>query len=141
MKKRSLSLFILLSVLAAFAFSACQATLEDEAWKSARYTEDTEFGTGEKTVTVKVVCGENSVNLTIHTDKETLADALIEHELVEGDEGAYGLYVKVVNGVKADYDTDMAYWMLNKYGKMADNGVSQENISGGESYELVYTKG
>ena len=46
---------------------------------------------------------------TINTDKEILRDALEEHNLISGEQGAYGLYVKVVNGIKADYDEDGGY--------------------------------
>lgn len=67
-------------------------------------------------------------------------DALLEHSLVAGDESEYGLYVKVVNGMTADFDVDQAYWAFYKDGEMMNTGVDGATIADGEHYELVYTK-
>ena len=106
-------------------------------WKDAKYLQDTEFGKGAKTVTVEVVVGEQSVEFEIHSDKTYLADALLEHKLIEGDDSEYGLYVKKVNGIFADYDVDKTYWGLYKNGEMMMVGVSSVEFSDGEHYELV----
>ncbi len=66
-------------------------------WENAKYLKDTEFGTGATTVQVEVKVEEQSVMFTIHTDKSNLGDALLEHNLIAGEEGAYGLYIKEVN--------------------------------------------
>ncbi len=110
-------------------------------WADAVYTENTTFGEGAVAVTVKVEAEGKSVELTVKTDKTTLGDALLEHDLIAGDEGAYGLYVKKVNGITADYDIDQSYWAFNKDGEMMMTGVDGTEIKDGEHYELVYTKG
>ena len=99
-----------------------------------------EFGKGATTVQVEVKVEEQSVTFTLHTDKTILADALLEHDLVAGDEGAYGLYVKVVNGITADYDIDQSYWSLTKNGEMLMTGVSGVTVADGEHYELTREK-
>ena len=109
-------------------------------WKNATYLKDTEFGTGSKTIAVEVKVEDKSVTFTIHTDKETLGDALLEHNLIAGEEGMYGLYVKTVNGMLADYDIDASYWSFYKGGEMMMTGVDGESISGGEHYEIIYAK-
>ena len=53
-------------------------------WDDATYGEDKSFGNGSKKVEVEVKVGEKSVTFTLNTDKENLADALLEHQLVEG---------------------------------------------------------
>ena len=83
---------------------------------------------------------EQSVTFTIKTDKEILGDALLEHDLIAGEEGDYGLYVKVVNGMTADYDVDQSYWAFYKDGEYMMTGVDGTEIADGEHYELVYTK-
>ena len=116
---------------------------EDEPqglWKNATYLKDTEFGAGSKTIAVEVKVDDKSVTFTIHTDKTTLGDALIEHGLIVGETGMYGLYVKTVNGMLADYDIDGSYWSFYKGGEMMMTGVDGEPISGGEHYEIVYAK-
>ena len=109
-------------------------------WKDAKYVKDTEIGKGEKTVITEVRAGDNSIVFTIHTDKETLGEALTEHKLIEGEKGPYGLYVKVVNGIRADYDEDKSYWSLTKKGEPVTTGVDSTKIADNEHYELVYTK-
>ena len=109
-------------------------------WTNATYTSDQTFGNGSKTVKVDVKAGEYSVTLTINTDRDILGDALLDHNLVEGENGQYGLYIKKVNGITADYDIDASYWGFYKGGEYMMTGVDQTSISGGEHYELVYTK-
>ena len=109
---------------------------------TACYTEDTTLGSGSKTITVTVKDHEGkAVVFTIKTDANTVGDALLENELIAGDQGAYGMYVKVVNGLRADYDKDKAYWGFNINGEMAMTGVDQTELTDGGVYELVYTIG
>ena len=119
---------------------ASQEDAPEGLWKNATYLKDTEFGTGSKTIAVEVKVEDKSVTFTIHTDKETLGDALLEHNLIAGEEGMYGLYVKTVNGMLADYDIDASYWSFYKGGEMMMTGVDGESISGGEHYEIIYAK-
>jgi len=111
-----------------------------DLWQNATYTEDTVLGDGSKVLTVKVVAENKSINLYIYTDKTTLGDALSEHNLISGEIGAYGLYVKTVNGIYADYNTTKSYWSINKNGEYMSTGVDSEIIEEGSTYELVYTK-
>ena len=52
----------------------------------------------------------------------------------------YGLYVKFVNGIEADYDNDQTYWALYKSGEYMLTGVDTTVISDGEHYELSKEK-
>ncbi len=70
----------------------------------------------------------------INTDKETVGEALIELGLLEGDEGPYGLYVKAVNGITADYDKDGKYWAFYINGEYAISGVDTTKIEEGKGY-------
>ena len=109
---------------------------------TARYAEDTTLGDGSKTITVTVKDNEGkAVIFTIKTDAKTVGDALMENELIAGDEGQYGLYVKVVNGLRADYDKDKAYWGFNVNGEASFTGVDMTDLVDGGVYELVYTVG
>ena len=114
-----------------------QAENQNDIWTNALYQNDIEIGEGAKTVQVEVKAGEKSVTFTIHTDKETLGDALLEHNLIAGEKGAYGLYIKLVNGIEADYDKDGTYWAFYKNGEMMMVGVDGAVIADGEHYELI----
>ncbi len=120
--------------------TASVETQSDSLWDTATYTEDKTFGEGAKSVGVELIVGDKSITFTLKTDKENLADALLEHNLVEGDNGAYGLYIKKVNGIVADYDVDKSYWSLSKGGEMLMTGASETKISDGEKYEITYAK-
>ena len=109
-------------------------------WADATYLEDKTFGEGAKTIVVKVVAEEKTVSFTIKTDAETLGEALLAHSLVEGEQGQYGLYIKKVNGMTADYDVDQTYWGLTKNGEYVMSGADTTNIADGEQYELTRTK-
>ena len=106
-------------------------------WEDAVYRKDTELGEGKKTVLVEVKVEDNSITFTLHTDKDMLGDALMEHNLLEGEEGTFGLYVKKVNGITADYDVDKTYWALYKNGEYLLTGVDTTPIADGEHYELI----
>jgi len=78
----------------------------------------------------------NETAFEIHTDKETVGDALLELGLIAGEEGEYGLYVKTVNGITADYDKDGVYWAFYVNGEYALTGVDSTKITEGESYSF-----
>ena len=139
MKKSVVFVFVAIIVLAILFFMPSKDN-NDAVWDGATYTDDVSLGSGEKTLLVEVVALEKSVTFTINTNKETVGEALLEHKLISGDEGAYGLYVKVVNGIEADYDKDKSYWAFTKNKESMTVGVDMAKFEDGEHYELVYTK-
>ena len=82
----------------------------------------------------------NETNFEIHTDKEIVGEALLELGLISGDEGDYGLYVKTVNRITADYDTDQTYWAFYINGEYASSGVDQTSIEEGAVYSFKVEK-
>ena len=75
----------------------------------------------------------------IKTDKTVVGDALLELELIAGESSSYGLYVKSVNGVTADYDKDKAYWAFYANGAYALKGVDATKIEANTTYGFVMT--
>lgn len=140
MKTMTRVALVVLALLTVISLVACADVEKTGVWEDATYTSDKTFGNGDKTVMVEVVAEEQSITFTLKTDKETLADALTEHALIEGEDGAYGLYIKKVNGITADYDIDQTYWSLSKNGEMLMTGVSSTAIADGEHYELTRAK-
>lgn len=76
----------------------------------------------------------NVTNFEIHTDKTMVGEALVDLGLIEGENGDYGLYVKKVNGITADYDTDGVYWAFYINDEYAQTGVDVTEIKEGDSY-------
>ncbi len=72
----------------------------------------------------------------IHTDKTMVGEALLEFDLIAGEDGPYGLYVKTVDGVTLDYDKDGMYWSFYINGEYGMTGVDVTPITAGESYSF-----
>ncbi len=137
---KKISCILITFILCVSLISCGEKINTDDLWQTAIYTEDTEIGNGEKTLTVNVTAEEKSIVFTLHTDKSTLGDALSENELISGEQGPYGLYVKSVNGIYADYNATKSYWSVNKNGEYMTVGVDSAQIADGDVYEFVYTK-
>lgn len=116
-------------------------TTESVTTTEATEAEVTVLGEGTKKFAFTVVDKDgNETNFEIATDKETVGEALLALELIKGDEGAYGLYVKEVNGITADYDVDKTYWAFYVNGEYATAGVDATAIEEGSSYAFKVEK-
>ena len=109
-------------------------------WEDAKYLTDTELGEGSTTLVVEVKADDRQVTFTIHTDKTTVGEAMQEHGLLEGEESQYGLYIKKVNGILADYDVDQTYWGFYIDGEYAMTGADSTNVEEGVTYCLARVK-
>ena len=99
------------------------------------------LGEGETQFTFTVVDGEgNETVFTVNTDKKIVGEALLELDLIEGEDGDYGLYVKKVNGIVADYDVDQTYWAFYVNGEYAMSGVDTTEIEDGATYSFKIEK-
>ncbi len=141
-KNRKLCSYILsvmLTVAMVFAVTGCNGNTQAESAGGQDQvqiqSEGGVLGEGSREFPFSVVDQEgDETQFEIHTDKETVGDALSELGLIAGDEGEYGLYVKTVNGITADYDKDGAYWAFYVNGEYASSGVDSTPIAEGESY-------
>ena len=82
----------------------------------------------------------NATEFEIHTDKATVGEALLELNLIAGDESEYGLYVKQVNGITADYDVDQTYWAFYVNDAYATAGVDTTAVEAGAKYAFKVEK-
>ena len=138
-KTNLLSLFLCVVLIAAMALltTACD-NINLKFWET---TSGTETPVEKKNFTFIVVDKDgNETSLAITTDKATVGDALLSEGLIEGDEGAYGLYVKKVNGIVADYDIDQTYWAFYINGEYAMTGVDKTEIVNGSTYSFKVEK-
>lgn len=99
------------------------------------------IGQGSKTITVEVTDAEGkTVCFTVNTDQETVGAALQELGVVAGEQSSYGLYIKSVNGITADYDKDGVYWAFYIDGEYASTGADQTGITDGSVYAFRVEK-
>ncbi len=96
----------------------------------------------EKVNFTLIVTDADSKDTTFNlsTDKKTLADALLAEGLIEGEDSQYGLYIKKVNGILADYDVNGAWWGLKVNGTDSLVGASSVEVEEGATYQFVYSK-
>ena len=139
--KSMLSFIVCMVLIAAMALFTIgcndNSTSSDPTDTILNETDIRELGDGATQVSFTVVDqnGKES-HFVIYTDKTILSDALLEHNLIAGEDGEYGLYVKTVNGTTLDYNKDGKYWAFYVDGAYANVGVDQTEIEAGVSYEL-----
>lgn len=155
--KKHLSLFLCMLLIAAMALVTTGCNDNAKTQESAATEQEVATDTAQTEQAVaedKAVVGEGNTVFTfsvvdadgvetffeVHTDKATVGEALLENNLIEGEASDYGLYVKTVNGVKADYDADGAYWAFYVDGQYAQSGVDTTNIEEGKIYTFKYEK-
>ena len=135
---------LILLILSAFVLLLCGCSDNEvrvEKNSEKIFQDGDIIGEGKKTfeLTVKYEDGK-SEKCTVKTDKETLGDALLEYNIISGDSGEYGLYVKKVNGVEADYEKTKTYWGLYINGEYATTGADAVKIKDGEKYSFEIGK-
>lgn len=100
------------------------------------------LGQGERNFTFCVGDVEGKETYySISTDKTTVGEALMELELIDGEVGMYGIYVKTVNGITLDYDKDGMYWAFYVDTEISPTGADMTEIIDGEIYRFVATEG
>ena len=82
-----------------------------------------------------------TASYAIHTDADTVGAALVDLNLIAGEDSQYGLYVKTVGEETLDYEADGMYWAFYVDGAYADTGVDATTISNDTVYSFVATKG
>ena len=101
-----------------------------------------ELGEGEKTFYFEVTSADGETSsYTIHTNQETVGGALVDLQLIDGDPGDYGLYVKTVCGETLDYDLDGYYWAFYVNSEYAMTGVDATAIEEGATYSFAAEAG
>lgn len=97
---------------------------------------------GSKSISIEVVDDTGaSVTYEVRTDGEYLQQAM---EAAEGltfayTEGPYGASVHTVNGLRADYELDSAYWGFFVNGEYCNYGIAQQPVEDGDVFQIVYT--
>ena len=109
-------------------------------WDDAKYRGDATLGEGAKTAVVEVSAEEKTVRFTVNTDKATVGEALTSIDLISGEKAEYGLYIKTVNGMSADYNKDKSYWGVYVNGVYSMDGVDSIEFKSGDTYRFVYVK-
>ena len=115
---------------------------EAPATETAAPAEAQELGEGDKLFYFNVSFSDGeTASYAIHTDAETVGEALVSLNLIAGDESEYGLYVKTVGDETLDCDADHMYWAFYENGEYAMTGVDATAVTEGATYAFVATAG
>ena len=146
-KLKSLLFCMMLIVAMAFTTVGCNTKTDKSPTESTEVVQETVenevevLGEGKTMFLFTVVDKDgNETNFEIHTDKEIVGEALLDLELIAGDDGEFGLYVKTVNGITADYDVDQTYWAFYVDGEYAMSGVDATTVEEGMTYAFKVEK-
>ena len=108
---------------------------------AAETAEATDIGEGNTEFAFEVVLEDGTTTLyNVHTDEKTVGAALLGVNLIAGDDSEYGLYVKTVDGVTADYDKDGTYWAFYIDGEYTSTGVDSTDVVPGSTYSFKVEK-
>ena len=137
---KRLSLILCIVLAAALALTGCGAQ-EAPAAETTVYESGATIGEGDTAFTFTVTDGEGEeASFTVNTDDETVGQALLDAGILAGEDGPYGLYVKTVNGITADYDVDGTYWAFYVDGEYAMTGVDTIDVTPGTTYSFKVEK-
>ena len=128
-------LFTVITIVCIVCLVSCSQTSPEDLWKKATYPSDVSLGTGKTTVTIDIQLADFTTTITLKTDKSTLGDAMFEHGLINDPS-----FFDTLNGIKADWDKDNAYWAFYEGENMMMVGVNDTKIENGDHYRFVYTK-
>ena len=90
-------------------------------------------------ITVTIVAADKTEKvLNIETSRENLGDVLLDEGLVTEEEHKTGYY-SYIDGVRADYTKDGAWWCFTKGGETVMVGANDLKISDGDKFEITNT--
>ncbi len=141
-KLLSLILAVILVISAVFVLSSCgdgKATdgnaVSDVSTSDSAESVNVGEGATKFSFTVKHADGREK-KYVVSTDKTTVGEALFDCDLIDGEKGAYGLYVKTVDGITLDYDKDGKYWAFYIGSEMSPVGVDMAEIEADKTYSF-----
>ena len=136
-------LAIILALVMALSLMACGSSPAQQPSGDANaeipvVTDGATLGEGAHSFTLEITDAEGkTITATINTDEETVGAALLKLNIIQGENSDYGLYVKTVNGITADYDKDQTYWSFYIDGEYAQTGVDMTAVNDGSTYKLA----
>ena len=142
---KSVLCLLLVLLLAAAALTGCaQTPASTEAPKTEAQTEarpqiqPEELGEGSTMIYLDVTDRDGGTSsYAIHTDAETVGEALAALDMIEGENGMYNTVCEQT----LDWETDHMYWAFYIDGEYAPTGLDQTPVTADAHYALTATAG
>ena len=132
---------VLIAAMALFTTGCNDNPSQETTQKVVTLEESQVVGEGKTTFGFSVVDKDGTETcFEVHTEKEIVGEALMDCGLIEGEAGPYGLYIKTVCGITADYNDGGKYWAFYVNGEYATSGVDTTEIDESATYSLKVQK-
>ncbi len=149
--KRFLAILLALTLVLGLAACGAKSEQSNESTNSTTTTPKTDKtpqipmdsdDEGLMHFTVTVVHADGSTKeFAYKTADKYVGIVLKEVGLIKGNDGPYGLEITEVDGEKAVYAEDKAYWAIYVGDEYALTGIDTTPVEEGGVYKLVYTRG
>lgn len=98
---------------------------------------------GSKAITITVVnSAAEETAYALKTDALYLRQAMDECEglTYTGSDGPYGIMIDSINGERAVYSENGAYWGFNVNGQYCNYGIDEQPVEDGDAFVIAYTR-
>lgn len=130
----------LLLTLAACDFNKLSQKVEEGLENAGALDTTPKKEEGQATFTVIVVHKDGTEKTFTYTTEEEFVGPVLEaNGLITGNAGPYGMEITHVDGEKAVYTEDNAYWGVFEEEEYAMQGIDTTPVVDGRTYKLVYT--
>jgi len=154
--KRKLTFILSLLLVVLFAVTALTGCNDNDTYEDTAPPQETDpgsngeitpivedgatIGEGSTTIRVEVTDADGgTIGFYVNTDAETVGDALLEVELIDGDVSEFGMMVTHVNGIHAEFNQDNAWWAFYVDGEMSMAGVDSVEVVPEAVYAFIHT--
>ena len=135
---------IILVLVLCVALCSCKKENDSNISETKKAETQSSFeiiGKGNKQFIFTVIgINKNSVSYTIKTDKQTVAEALVENDLIIGKQGSLGFVINTVNGEELNYQKDGCYWAFLINNEYAATTIDNTTIVDNTEYTLIAEK-
>lgn len=131
-----------LAILMVLSLAACGTSGQTQTTASTTdgtTTADTTKAALMKFTVTVVHADGTSKDFTYETDQKFVGPVLEGAGLIKGNAGPYGMEITHVDGEKAVYTEDNAYWAVYEGEEYALQGIDTTPVKDGGVYKLVYT--
>lgn len=138
-KLLSLGLILVLIATMALTFTACKD--EKTPYSTIVLKDGETIGKGETSFSLEIVNKKGEkITAVVNTNETTIGKALLDLNIIAGENADYGLYIKSVGGTTLDFEKDGYYWAFYIDGEYALSGVDTTEIEPNKVYTLKAEK-
>ncbi len=134
-------LALLVAFVLTFTLGSCVKKTQADESSNNTVADYEDKGSGRNQFYLDICFEKGEKHYNIRTDKDTVGAALEELEIIDGEQGDYGLYILSVEGEVHKYENGGKYWSFFIGKNLAPQSVDRTKIENGTSYSLKVAEG